>query len=265
MSNLVYFKIDTTGTDVAADRVLSISALKVTQEGRSAFNRYILPRGEWNIPEEVTAINGLTEEFIRENGEDPVVVFEDFNKFINAENGNDLVTFNGLNFDVRFLNLAYLRYGMRFDATFHRMFDMYEIEARNNANDFASTYRRHVGIDKNTVLKEEPKKTVENLERLFWKMSEDYTADEILGKFKPTILDLENIYRMDNSGNLVFVRGKHSGKTVYETIQKDPDYIFFLFKSIVSPQSKQIIINDYEKRKKSTDIEPVPETLENQR
>ena len=257
MSNLIYLKIDTTGTDVSSDRVILISALKVTDKGRTKFHRYILPRGEFHITQEATDVNGITEEFLRENGEDPVVVFTDFNKFLSSENGNDLVTFNGLNFDIRFLNLAYLRYGLRLDVTFKRMFDMYEIESRNNSNNFQSTYRRHVGIDKSECLGEEPKKTVENLEKLFWRMSKDYTRQEMLGNFKPTILDLENLYRMDNSGNLVFVHGKHVGKTVYDTIQSDPEYIYFLFKNIVSPQSKQIIINDYESRKKLVETEPV--------
>lgn len=250
MSNLIYLKIDTTGTDITNDRVLLISALKVTDQGREKFHRYILPKGDWSIPAEATAINGLTEKFIKKNGEDPVKVFTEFNQFVNAEHGNDLVTFNGLNFDIRFLNLAYLRYGMRLDVTYHRMFDMYEIESRVNANDFRSTYLRHL---KSSV----KEKSVENLEKLFWKMSEDYTREQMLGDFKPTILDLENIYRMDTSGNLVFVRGKHSGKTVFDVIQTDPEYIYFLFKNIVSPTSKQIIINDYESRKKLVETEPV--------
>jgi hypothetical protein len=137
------------------------------------------------------------------------------------------------------------------------MFDLYEIESRNNPNDFASTYLRHVGLDKDTVDGNAPKKTTESMERLFWKMSSDYTREQMIGNFNPTILDTQNMYRMDDKGNLVFVRGKHYGETVYDTIQKDPEYIMFIFKNIISEHSKRIIINDYEKRKKMVETELV--------
>ena len=254
MSNLIYFKVDTTGTDLANDRVVLISALKVEGNERTNFHRYILPKGDWSMTKEATDINGLTEEFIRKNGEDPVTVFTDFNEFISSPNGFDLVTFNGLNFDVRILDIDYSRYGMVFSATYHRMFDMYDIEARNNRNDFSSTYLRHVGIDKDTVTGKKPDKTPENLEKLFWRMSKDYTKDEILGDFKPMILDLSNLYRVDNNGDLVFVRGKHYGERVCDVILKDPNYILFLFKDIVSEESKKIIINEYERNKKSKEL-----------
>ncbi len=254
MSNLIYFKVDSTGTDIATDRVLLISALKVEGDERTEFHRYVLPRGQrgvdWKISKEATEINGITEDFIVENGEDPVKVFTDFNDFISSKKGFDLVTFNGLNFDVRLLDIEYSRYGMVFGATYHRMFDMYEIEARNNRNDFASAYMRHVGIDKSTVLGEAPKKTPETLEKLFWRMSEDYTKEQMLGDFKPVILDLTNLYKADNNGDLVFVRGKHYGEKVFDVIMKDPDYILFLFKEIVTGESKKIIINEFEKKKK---------------
>jgi uncharacterized protein YprB with RNaseH-like and TPR domain len=257
MSNLIYFKVDTTGTDIANDRVVLISALKVEGEERTTFHRYILPKGNWKMSPDATEVNGLTEEFIRENGEDPVKVFTEFNEFISSPKGFDLVTFNGLNFDVRILHIEYDRNGLQFAATYHRMFDMYDIEARNNRNDFASTYLRHVGIDKETVTRKTPEKTPENLEKLFWRMSKDYTREQMLGNFSHVIFDLENLYRKDSNGDLVFVRGKHYGDTVYDTILKDPDYIMFLFKNIISEHSKRIIINDYEKRKKMVETEEV--------
>lgn len=253
MSNLIYFKVDSTGANVATDRVLYISALKVEGDVRTKFDRYVLPRGEWSIPKETTEINGITEEFIRENGEDPVEVFTDFNDFISSPKGFDLVTFNGLNFDVRILGLEYARLGMAFAATYHRMFDLYDIEARNNRNDFHSTYSRHIGIDSET-LGGKPKKTPETLEKLFWRMSDDYTADEILGDYKPVILDLYNVYKANKDGELVFVRGKYTGEKVYDVILKDPNYIVFLFKDIVSAESKKIIINEYESKKKANEL-----------
>jgi DNA polymerase III alpha subunit (gram-positive type) len=254
MSNLVYFKIDSTGTDIVDDRILLISALKVENGERSTFHRYILPKGDWKITPEVTEINGLTEEFIRQNGEDPVTVLNDFNDFISSKNGIDLVTFNGLNFDVRFLNMAYRRYGLEFKATYHRMFDMYDIESRCNRNDFQSTYLRHVGVDKYTVHGEKPEKSPENLEKLFWRMSDEYSKEDILGDFKPVILDMDNMYRADKDGNLVFVRGKHYNEKVIDVIKSEPDYILFLFKNILSGESKKIIINEYERTKKLEEL-----------
>lgn len=254
MSNLIYFKVDTTGTDISTDRVVLISALKVEGEERTSFHRYILPKGEWKMSPEATEVNGITEDFIRENGEDPVKVFTEFNEFISSPKGFDLVTFNGLNFDIRILHLDYYRNGVQFTATYHRMFDMYEIESRNNRNDFTSTYLRHVGIDKDTVTGNKPMKTPENLEKLFWRMSNDYTKEEILGEFKPVILDLTNLYRADNNGDLVFVRGKHYGEKVCDVILSDQEYILFLFKEIIDPESKKIIINEYERNKKSKEL-----------
>jgi uncharacterized protein YprB with RNaseH-like and TPR domain len=254
MSNLIYFKVDTTGTDIASDRVVLISALKVEGEERTNFHRYILPKGEWKMSPEATEVNGLTEEFIRENGEDPVKVFTEFNEFISSPKGFDLITFNGLNFDIRILHLDYYRNGVQFTATYHRMFDLYDIESRNNRNDFASTYLRHVGIDKSTVDGNKPPKTPENLEKLFWRMSKDYTKEQIMGEFKPVILDLENRYRADSNGDLVFVRGKHYGEKVCDVILTDQEYILFLFKEIIDPESKKIIINEYERNKKSKEL-----------
>ena len=250
MSKLIYLRIDTTGTDLTKDRIIAIHARKVTPEGKTDFDRYILPKGNWSIDPDASEVNGLTDDYIRQHGEDPVTVFNDFNAFVSDKDTIDFVTFGGLNFDLRFLNIAYMRHGLYFDAIHKRIFDMRDIEQRNNRNDFVSTYSRHCG-------KEISSKTIDAMEELFWKMSDDYTPEQILGDYKPVILDLENLYRQDNTGRLKFVRGKHEGEYVYDVIRKDPDYMYFLFKDILSAPSRQIVINEYESLKKASEVEVI--------
>ncbi len=58
---LVFFDLETTGTDPATDRILEISALRVDTDGsKSSRTRRINP--ERPIPAEATAVHGIRDE-----------------------------------------------------------------------------------------------------------------------------------------------------------------------------------------------------------
>jgi len=95
----VVFDIETTGLDTLNDRIVELGAIRV-KDGKvvDEFSRLINPGID--IPLEVTNINGITNEMVK-NEDYPGVVLSQFNKFIGGV--EFLIGHNAIRFDYPFL------------------------------------------------------------------------------------------------------------------------------------------------------------------
>lgn len=71
LGDIAVFDTETTGTDVEADRIVSAYFGIVTLEGEIVKFREWLIRPDILIPAGATAVHGITNEFVAENGEEP--------------------------------------------------------------------------------------------------------------------------------------------------------------------------------------------------
>jgi DNA helicase-2/ATP-dependent DNA helicase PcrA len=110
-SEAIVFDTETTGLDVNKDEIVQISAERINSKGKvlGSFNRFLRP----SIPVGPSAaIHGYSDAFLKENGEDPILVLKDFLEFIK---GCILVGHN-VSFDCGILFSEARRYGVQMDG-----------------------------------------------------------------------------------------------------------------------------------------------------
>ena len=107
---ICFFDLETTGTNVAKDRIVEISILKVHPNGNKE-SRTWLVNPEMSIPGEATAIHGISNEKV---AKEPT--FKELSREIhNMIKDSDLGGFNSDRFDIPLLAEEMLRANIDFD------------------------------------------------------------------------------------------------------------------------------------------------------
>src|SRR6187402_3094268 len=127
-----FFDLETTGINIAYDRILEIAVIKLMPNGEEMRKRHVI-NPTINIPAESTAIHGISNEDVKDKPTFKELA-KDYAKFFE---GADLSGFNILKFDVPVLVEEFLRAGVDFDYSRKRIIDSQRIyhmmEKRNLA------------------------------------------------------------------------------------------------------------------------------------
>ena len=109
---IVFFDLETTGLNIARDRIVELSFLKVYPNGEEEMkSKRVNP--EMPIPAESTAIHGISDEDVKD-----CPTFKQIAKSLAAQiEGCDLAGFNSNRFDVPVLAEEFLRAGIDFDMS----------------------------------------------------------------------------------------------------------------------------------------------------
>ena len=127
---LCVFDLETTGVNVAKDRIVEISILKVNPDA-SRESKTWLVNPEMLIPKESTAVHGITDEKVK----DAPTFKQIAAKVLEMISGADLGGFNSNRFDVPLLAEELLRAGIDFDLSKFKLVDaqtiFHKMEPRN--------------------------------------------------------------------------------------------------------------------------------------
>ena len=116
---LVFFDLETTGTNILRDRIVEISAIKVYPDGeRTEKTRRLNP--EMHIPEEATAVHHITDDMVAEEPTFRQVAKSLYEFFEDC----DIAGFNSNKFDVPLLVEEFARVGINFDVTDRKFIDV---------------------------------------------------------------------------------------------------------------------------------------------
>lgn len=144
MKNLVVFDLETTGLDKAKDQIIQFAAMKIDRETHEAvdtINIYVQPVKPYNISIQAYLKHGIKPEFL----EDKPFIKDVAQDIINFFENCDILTFNGINFDIPFLKNELNKYGYDIDFTQFNCYDSFIEECRRNANNLGSTFKRYTG------------------------------------------------------------------------------------------------------------------------
>lgn len=137
---VVFFDIESTGTDVATDRIITLSAIKIPPTG------FIEPR-EWMvfpgmpIPIRSTEIHGITDDMVNGKPLFREVAADVFTFFLNS----DLGGFNARGFDIPLLWEEFNRCSITWNLEGVRIFDGNEIFRRKETRTLADAVRKYCG------------------------------------------------------------------------------------------------------------------------
>ena len=270
---LVVFDLETTGLDLVKDRIIQISFIKVTPDGKEERGDYLI-NPECEILPIITQLTGISNEDVKDKP-----TFKQLAKTLAEKfTGCDFAGFNSNNFDIPLLAEEFLRAGIDFDFSKCRMIDACTIfrkmERRNLASaykfycgrkmeedfeahradqDTEATYRVLMGQldyyteEKQRELGEDPEgRVLQNDMDCLAQFSKannngDFAGRIVWGEAK----DAKGNTIVDAEGNPVMTEyfnfGKHKGKTVAEVLRFDPGYYAWILAGDFTYNTKQVL------------------------
>jgi DNA polymerase-3 subunit epsilon len=232
---LCFFDLETTGVNIAHDRIIEIAVIKVMPNGEIIKKSNILNPTIPILPES-TAIHGITNEQVKDK---PVFkeVAKDYARFME---GCDLAGFNVLKFDVPMLVEEFLRADVEFDYSrkkiidsqriFHLMekrtlsaaYKFYCQREMQNAHSAEADTQASMEVLMAQIEKYDGQPVTDSLERKIGLIKNDM---ETLAKLvSDDLVDLAGRMVRNEKGEVIFNFGKHKGKLVHKVFKEEPAY-----------------------------------------
>lgn len=241
---LLFFDLETTGLDVAKDRIVEISVLKVMPNGtRECRTRRINP--EMHISEESTSIHGITDADV---AHEPT--FKQVAKGLAAfMNGCDIAGFNSTRFDIPLLAEEFLRAGVDFDFRKRKLIDVQNIFHAMEQRTLKAAYKFYCNkeLEEAHSAKADTTATFEVLEAQLDRY--EGTLKNDIGFLAEFSAKLRRDHPLDYAGRIalnekqqpVFNFGKHRGKLVEEVLRAEPSYYAWMMNGDFSLDTKKVL------------------------
>ncbi|MHC4137992.1 MAG: exonuclease domain-containing protein [Planctomycetota bacterium] len=237
---LVFFDLETTGTDPARDKIVEIAVLRLEPDGeRRARTRRIDP--ERPIPPEATAVHGIRDEDVQDAPPFRRVA----RSLLDLLEGADFGGFNVRRFDLPLLERELRECGLDLGLERRRVVDAMTIFHRKEPRDLSAAVQHYLGrehedahgaeadvnaavdvLDAQLERYPDVPRTVEELDA--WLRPRGETADE-QGKF------------VQRGGEIVFNFGKHRGRSLEEVAREAPDYLDWIVGSDFPEDAKETV------------------------
>lgn len=233
---LVFFDLETTGTNIIEDRILELYALKYFPDGKTEeyYSRY---NPGVHIPAAASAVHGIYYEDVAfepyfADVVDHVTTFFD---------GCDLGGYNIIKFDVPFLAEELIRAGVTQPLEGARFVDPMVIFHRKVSRSLAGAlkYYRNEELENAHAAKNDVLATIKVLESQLEKHNDlPGTASEMHNYIMDgkELIDFAGCFTKDRSGAVIFAFGKHKGKP----ISSEPGYLKWMLTNNFSEHTKQI-------------------------
>ncbi len=238
---LVFFDLETTGINVAEDRIIELSFVKLTLKGDRVVKTQRL-NPERSIPKESTQFHGITDEDVRDAPTFKQVARE----LVQFLEGCDLSGFAVIKFDVPMLVEEFLRADVEFEIKNRKIIDsqkIFHLMEKRNLSSALQFYCNKELVDAHSAEAD----TIASLEVLESQI-ERYNGQEVvdlknnkLGVVEndmSVLHDLTNSNLVDLAGRMilndqkeeVFNFGKHKGKAVLKVFKEEPMYYDWMMK-----------------------------------
>ena len=220
---IVFFDLETTGVNIAKDRIVEISILKVYPNGNKESKTWLV-NPEMEIPEEVIAIHGITNERVVTEP-----TFKELAKEISALiEGCDLAGFNSNRFDIPLLAEEFLRADIDFDMKNRVAVDVQVIFHKKEQRTLSAAYQFYCdkSLDNAHSAEADTNATYEILKAQLDKYDDLENNIKFLNEFSlhKKRADFAGFITFDDDDNEIFTFGKYRGKKVIEILEKDKGY-----------------------------------------
>lgn len=238
---LVFFDLETTGINITKDRIVEISLLKVFPNGKEEIRSYRI-NPEMHIPEESTAIHGITDEDVKD-----CPTFKQLAKTLAEQlEGCDMAGFNSSRFDVPMLAEEFLRAGVDFDMSKRKFVDVQIIFHKKEQRTLEAAYRFYCDKELENAHSAEADAvaTYEVLKSQLEKYPDLENDINVLSKEFSSFnnnVDFAGRIVFNEKGVEVFNFGKHRGKSVAEVFKNEPSYYAWMMEGDFPLNTKQVI------------------------
>lgn len=238
---LIFFDLETTGTDTIHDRIVEISYLKVHPNGKEEVKtKRINP--EMPIPPSSTAIHGISDEDVKD-----CPTFKQIAKSLAAQmEGCDLAGFNSSRFDIPLLAEEFLRAGVDIDFSKRKMIDVQIIFHKKEQRTLEAAYKFYCDKELTDAHSAEADTlaTYEVLKAQLDKYSDlENDIEKLASEFSffNDNVDLAGRIIKDENGVEIFNFGKHKGKPVVEVLKQEPSFYAWMMDADFPLNTKQVL------------------------
>ncbi|MBU8893934.1 MAG: ribonuclease H-like domain-containing protein [Bacteroidales bacterium] len=238
--SIVFFDLETTGVDVANDRIVEISLLKVLPDGKEEIKTMRI-NPEMPIPPQVTEIHGISDEDVKDEPTFKTVARE-IAKFIE---GSDLAGYNSNKFDIPLLAEEFLRVEVDVDLKKHRFIDVQVIFHKMEQRTLSAAYKFYCSknLDNAHSAEADTIATYEILKAQIDRYSNLNNDVEELSEFSSHNKNVDFAGRIvfNDKDEEVFNFGKYKGQTVESVLAKDQGYFSWMLNSDFPRYTKKVL------------------------
>ena len=220
---IVFFDIETTGINIATDKIVEISILKVFPNGNKESKTWLV-NPEIEIPQGAIDVHGITNE--------KVVTEPTFKELASKVSemiaDADLAGFNSNRFDIPLLAEELMRVGIDFDMKNRKAIDVQVIFHKKEQRTLGAGYQFYCGkvLEGAHGAEADTNATYEILLAQLDKYDDIENSVDALSKFSTHGIraDFAGFILMNEEDQEVFSFGKYKGKTVEEVFNENPGY-----------------------------------------
>lgn len=237
---LVILDLETTGVNIATDRIVEFSALKVSPAGAEEWLTLRLNPGI-PISPEATRVHGISDADVANEPH-----FRDVARRIASFlEGCDLAGFNSMKFDIPILCEEFLRVNVDFNPARHRYVDVQVIFHKKEQRTLSAAYKFYCDreLENAHSAQADTAATYEILKAQLDRYSDLENDIDKLSAFSAfnNNADLAGRIVFNEQGVEVFNFGKHKGKPVELVFKEEPSYYSWMMNGDFPQNTKQVI------------------------
>ncbi len=234
---IIFFDLETTGTDFVSDRIVQISVLKLFPDKSEDIRTRLVHPGR-PIPKGAIDIHGITDDDVRDQPKFREIAKGLF-RFIC---GCDIAGYNSNNFDIPFLVEEFARCGIEFPEEGTKLIDICTIFKRKEERTLTAAYKFYCDkiLENAHNAEADVRATLEVFRGQLERYADLNTATlEELHAFcnREGIVDYARKLAKNEAGEAVFNFGKHKG----EPVLSQPDYVQWMIEGDFPEGTKMIL------------------------
>ena len=237
---LAFFDLETTGVNVASDRIIEIAIIKIMPNGDKEIKIKVL-NPTIPIPKVVSEIHGFYDEDVADKATFEEVAKE-LAQFIE---GCDLAGYNSNKFDIPMLAEEFLRADMDFDLSKRRCIDVQNIFHKKEQRTLAAAYQFYCGKELVGAhgAEADTLATYEILEAQLERYDDLENNMTFLSEYSKRNRNVDLMGRIVYNENdvEVFNFGKHKGKPVVDVLRSEPSYFHWMMDGDFPRYTKKIL------------------------
>ena len=238
---LVFFDLETTGTNINSDRIVEICYLKVYPNGNEE-SKTMRINPEMHIPEEASNVHGIYDEDVAN-----CPTFKEVARNIaNDIEGCDLAGFNSNRFDIPVLAEEFLRAGVDIDMSRRKFVDVQTIFHKMEQRTLSAAYRFYCNknLEDAHTAAADTQATYEVLKAQLDRYGDQLENNiDFLSKFSTQnkTVDFAGFIVYNEKGEEVFNFGKNKGMPVAKVLKEQPGYYDWMLKSEFPLYTKKVL------------------------
>lgn len=237
MKPIVFFDLETTGTDVQKDRIVEIAIIKIDGDQQIEYSTRVNPGIP--IPKTASDVHGITDDLVKEYPSFNMIAQQVFNMF----DGCDIGGYNSNTFDIPMLYNELLRRGLQLDLSASSFLDACVIFKRMESRTLTAAVKFYLDNDH---------------EGAHGALADVRATIEVLKAQKERYRDLSNLSiqelalycnydkpRADLSGNFAIENGEYMmnfGKHKGTKAKECKSYLSWMLQQDFMPDTKAIIV-----------------------